>query len=84
MTEFTIGDICKEVQRIQFDLEVRRDVESAVDRCKNLDNLLCEIEEGKHSLVIEWLKNVSVSKSDKYVANNSNNLKKQYNTIIET
>ena len=53
MTEFTIGDICKEVQRIQFDLEVRRDVESAIDRCKNLDNLLCEIEEGKHSLVIE-------------------------------
>ena len=53
MTEFTIGNICKEVQRIQFDLEVREDVESAIDRCKNLDKLLYEIEEGKHSLVIE-------------------------------
>lgn len=53
MTKFTIGNICKEVQRIQFDLEVRRDVESAIDRCKNLDKLLYEIEEGKHSLVIE-------------------------------
>lgn len=52
MTEFTIGNICKEVQRIQFDLEVN-DVESAIDRCKNLDNLLYEIEEGRHSLVIE-------------------------------
>ncbi len=53
MTEFTIGNICKEVQRIQFDLEQYGDVASAIDRCKNLDELLYEIEEGKHSLVIE-------------------------------
>lgn len=52
MTKFTIGNICKEVQRIQFDIELG-DVESAIDRCKNLDKLLYEIEEGKHSLVIE-------------------------------
>jgi len=49
---FTIGNICKEVQRIQFDIEVRKDYNSAIDRCKNLDELLCEIEEGEYDLVI--------------------------------
>ena len=53
MTEFTIGNICKEVQRIQFDLEAYKDIESAIDRCKNLDDLLSDIENGKHTLVIE-------------------------------
>ena len=52
MTEFSIGNICKEVQRIQFDLESKNDIESAIERCKNLDDLLCEIEDGKHTLVI--------------------------------
>ena len=52
MTEFTIGNICKEVQRIRFDLE-NEDVASAIKRCDNLDDLLCEIEDGKHTLVIE-------------------------------
>ena len=53
MSIFTVGDICKEIQRIQFDLEAKNDIESAIDRCKNLDNLLCEIEDGEHELVIE-------------------------------
>ena len=53
MSEFTIGDICKEVQRIQFDLEQYGDIVSAIERCKNLDELLYEIEEGKHTLVVE-------------------------------
>lgn len=52
MTKFTIGNICKEVQRIQFDIE-KKDYNSAIDRCKNLDELLCEIEDGEHILVIE-------------------------------
>ena len=52
MTEFTIGDICKEVQRIQYDLETYQDIDSAIDRCENLDKLLCEIEDGKHILRI--------------------------------
>ena len=30
MSEFTIGDICKEVQRIQFDLEQYGDIVSAI------------------------------------------------------
>ena len=50
--EFTVGDICKEVQRIQFDLEQYGDVASAIGRCKKLDELLCQIEEGEHSLRI--------------------------------
>lgn len=49
---FTIGDICKEVQRIQFDLENYSDIESAIDRCKNLDNLLYDIEDGKYKLEV--------------------------------
>ena len=53
MTEFTIGNICKEVQRIQFDLEAHKDIESAIERCKNLDQLLFDIEEGKHTLKID-------------------------------
>lgn len=51
MTEFTIGNICKEIQRIRFDLE-NEDVASAINRCDNLDELLYEIEDGKHTLVI--------------------------------
>ena len=51
MTEFTIGNICKEVQRIRFDLE-NEDVASAIKRCDNLDELLCEIEDGEHTLSI--------------------------------
>ena len=50
--KFTIGNICKEVQRIQFDIEVRKDYESAIERCENLDMLLCEIEEGKYELEV--------------------------------
>lgn len=50
---YTIGDICKEVQRIQSDLEDYGNIDSAIDRCKKLDQLLCDIEEGKYSLVIE-------------------------------
>ena len=53
MSEFTIGDICKEVQRIQFDLEQYEDIVSAIERCKNLDEILYGIEEGKHILVVE-------------------------------
>lgn len=51
MTTFTIGNICKEVQRIQFDIE-NKEYESAIDRCNNLDALLCDIEDGKYELVI--------------------------------
>ena len=53
MTVFSIGNICKEIQRIQFDLEQYGDIESAIARCKKLDDLLCDIEDGKHSLVIK-------------------------------
>lgn len=54
MTVFTLGNICKEVQRIQYDLEEYGDVASAIDRCKRLDELLCSIEDGTHKLdVIE-------------------------------
>lgn len=53
MSEFSIGNICKEVQRIQFDLESYGDVVSAIDRCKGLDELLFEIEEGEHTLIVE-------------------------------
>ena len=34
-------------------LEAKHDIESAINRCKNLDALLCEIEDGIHLLVIE-------------------------------
>ena len=46
MTELclTIGNICKEVQRIQFDIEHKHYL-SAVDRCEKLDELMCEIED---------------------------------------
>lgn len=49
---FTIGNICKEVQRIQFDLEQYGDITSAIDRCKGLDDLLCRIEDGEYDLEI--------------------------------
>ena len=49
--KFTIGNICKEVQRIRFDLEDDR-VVSAINRCNNLDKILCDIEEGTHELEI--------------------------------
>ncbi|WP_305554575.1 hypothetical protein [Methanobrevibacter sp. V74] len=52
MTEFTIGNICKEVQRIRFDLE-NEEIASAMKRCDDLDQLLYDIEEGKYSLVVE-------------------------------
>lgn len=51
MSDTIANNICKEVQRIQFDLETRTSIESAIKRCKNLDELLYEIEEGKHTLV---------------------------------
>lgn len=51
--QFTIGDICKEIQRIQFDLENYGDVTSAIDRCKKLDELLYYIEEGEYNLIID-------------------------------
>ena len=51
MTKFTIGNICKEVQRIAFDLE-NENVASALNRCDNLDQLLSDIEDGKHELEI--------------------------------
>lgn len=50
--KYTIGDICKEVQRIQYDLEQYGDIESAIIRCKNLDNLIYEIEEGIHEFEV--------------------------------
>ena len=53
MTEFTIGNICKEIQRIQYDLEQYGNIASAIDRCKSLDELLCEIEDGEHTLIVE-------------------------------
>lgn len=39
------------MQRIIFDLE-NEDVASAIKRCDNLDELLTEIEDGKHTLII--------------------------------
>ena len=45
-----IGNICKEIQRIQFDLEQYGNIDSAIDRCKKLDELLCEIEDGRVKL----------------------------------
>ena len=50
---FTIGDICKEIQRIQFDIEIKKDYESAITRCENLDELLCDIELGKYDFNID-------------------------------
>ena len=44
-----IGNICKEVQRIQFDIE-NKYYDSAVDRCENLDELICAIEDGRVKL----------------------------------
>ena len=51
MTTFTIGNIAKEVQRIQFDIE-NGYYKNAIDRCENLDQIFFDIEEGKHELVI--------------------------------
>lgn len=45
----TIGNICKEIQRIQFDIETKHYL-SALDRCEKLDELICEIEDGKVKL----------------------------------
>lgn len=53
MKSFTIANICKEVQRIQFDIENKKDYDSAVERCKNLDQLLSDIECGEYELVID-------------------------------
>ena len=52
MVKYTIGNLCKEVQRIQYDLEQYGDVESAIDRCKGLDELLSSIEDGENELEI--------------------------------
>ena len=52
MVEFTIGNICKEIQRIRFDIKCG-EYESAIDRCDNLDDLLCDIGDGKHNLSLE-------------------------------
>ena len=49
--KFSIGNICKEVQRIKFDIECGY-IDSAKERCDSLDELLYEIEEGKHELEI--------------------------------
>lgn len=49
MTEYTIGNICKEVQRIQYSIE-NQDYQDAINRCEQLDLLLCEIENGTHQL----------------------------------
>ena len=44
-----IGNLCKEVQRIQSDIENKQYL-SAIDRCENLDQLICEIEDGRVKL----------------------------------
>ena len=44
-----IANICKEVQRIQFDIE-HEYYDSAIDRCQNLDELISEIEAGRVKL----------------------------------
>lgn len=51
MTELclSMGNLCKEVQRIQFDIE-NKQYNSAIDRCQNLDELICEIEDGRVKL----------------------------------
>lgn len=51
MVDTIANNICKEVQRIQSDLETRTSIESAIKRCKTHDDLLCEIEKGKHTLM---------------------------------
>ena len=45
----SMGNLCKEVQRIQFDIE-NKQYNSAIDRCQNLDELICEIEDGRVKL----------------------------------
>ena len=50
--KFSIGNICKEVQRIQTDIENKK-YKEAIERCDNLDNLLSMIEDGKHTLTLE-------------------------------
>ena len=45
----SMGNLCKEVQRIQFDIE-NKEYNSAIDRCQNLDELICEIEDGNVKL----------------------------------
>lgn len=51
LVTYTVGDVCKEVQRIQFDIE-NKDYVSAIDRCDGLDELLYKVEEGEYGLVI--------------------------------
>lgn len=45
----SMGNLCKEVQRIQFDIE-NKQYNSAIDRCQNLDELISEIEDGRVKL----------------------------------
>lgn len=52
MMFFSIGNLCKEVQRIKFDIE-HGHIESAMERCDNLDEFLCAIEEGKFGLELD-------------------------------
>lgn len=52
MTKFTLANLGKEVQRIQFDIEAMA-YKSAIERCKGLDELIYAIEEGEHELVID-------------------------------
>ena len=52
MMFFSIGNLCKEVQRIKFDIE-QGHIESAMERCEGLDEFLCAIEEGKYGLKLD-------------------------------
>ena len=51
MTVYTIGNICKEIQRIDFDIK-NEEYESARERCYELDELLSSIENGEHQIEI--------------------------------
>lgn len=52
MTKFTLANLGKEVQRIQYDI-LQMDYKSAIERCEKLDELIYAIEEGEHELVID-------------------------------
>lgn len=52
LVTYSVGDVCKEVQRIRFDIE-NKDYVSAIDRCNGLDELLYKVEEGEYGLVID-------------------------------
>jgi len=52
MVNYSVGNICKAVQRIRSDI-LSNDYVSAIARCDSLEDLLCEIEDGKCSLEVE-------------------------------